>query len=272
MKISQRLTAGLAVALAVTALAGSPAVAAPPTNDVFGGAEIVAGLPFTALLDTTEATTDADDAELNAGCGAPATDASVWYSLTAAADESYLADVSASDYTAGVIVATGSPGGFEVIACGPGGAAWQATAGETYLVVVFDDQFDEGGNGGQMELAIDVAPPAPALEVTVDPTARFDAKTGWVTLSGTIMCGADAEFAFLDAQLTQRVGRFLIRGWGGAEITCDGTTNPWAIEMMGDNGLFKGGKSATVTFAVACGVAFCSDYMNETTVQLRGKR
>jgi hypothetical protein len=272
MKASQRLAAAVVAALAIVACTGAPALAAAPTNDVFSGAEPVGGLPFVASLDTTEATTDADDEELNLACGAPALDASVWYTFTPATDESYLADVSASNYSAGVFVATGVPGSFEVVACGPGGAAWQGTAGVTYSLLVMDDQQDGGGNGGQMELTIDVAPPPPALEVTVNSTAQFDSKTGSALLSGTMMCGQDAEFAFLEAQLTQRVGRLLIRGYGGTEVECDGTFRPWTIEVIGDNGLFKGGKSATATFAAACGGFFCSEYFNESTVQLKGKR
>lgn len=272
MKLSQRLAAAVAAALTVVAVTGAPAVAAPPGNDVYSGAEPIAAVPFSTTLDTTEATTDADDAELNATCGAPAMDASVWFTFTPTADEVYLADASASDYSAGVFVATGAPGSFEVLACGPGGAAWEATAGVTYSIIVIDDQEDGGGNGGTMVLTLDVAPPPPALEVTVDSTAQFDAKTGSAILSGTMMCGADAEFAFLDVQLTQRVGRLLIRGYGGTEVTCDGTTRPWTIEVLGDNGLFKGGKSVSATFAVACGLAFCSEYFNESTIQLKGKR
>ena len=256
----------------MVAITGTPALAAPPTNDVYGGAEVIAAVPFSTSLDTTEATTDADDAEMNATCGAPAMDASVWFTFTSTTDQAYLADASASDYSAGVFVATGAPGSFEVLACGPGGAAWQATAGQTYSILVIDDQEDGGGNGGTMALTLEVAPPPPALDVTVNPTAQFDSKTGSAILSGTIMCGADAEFAFLEAQLTQRVGRLLIRGFGGTDVTCDGTTRPWTIEVLGDNGLFKGGKSASATFAAACGVAFCSEYFNESTIQLKGKR
>ena len=125
---------------------------------------------------------------------------------------------------------------------------------------------------GSWQLTLEVAPPPPALDVTVNPIAQFDSKTGSAILAGTIMCGADAEFAFLEAQLTQRVGRLLIRGFGGTDVTCDGTTRPWTIEVLGDNGLFKGGKSASATFAAACGVAFCSEYFNESTIQLKGKR
>lgn len=272
MKGSQRLAAAVAAALTMVAITGTPALAAPPSNDVYGGAEVIAAVPFSTALDTTEATTDADDTEMNATCGAPAMDASVWFTFTSPTDEAYLADASASDYSAGVFVATGTPGSFEVLACGPGGAAWQATAGQTYSILVIDDQEDGGGNGGIMQLTLEVAPPPPALDVTVNPIAQFDSKTGSAILAGTIMCGADAEFAFLEAQLTQRVGRLLIRGFGGTDVTCDGTTRPWTIEVLGDNGLFKGGKSASATFAAACGVAFCSEYFNESTIQLKGKR
>src|SRR5438128_582141 len=77
-----------------------PAMAAPPSNDTITGATAITSLPFEETLDTTEATTDADDAALNANCGAPATDASVWYSLAVATDTGVAVDVSGSNYSA----------------------------------------------------------------------------------------------------------------------------------------------------------------------------
>lgn len=59
-------------------------------------------------LDTTEATTDGDDAQLNETCGAPATDASVWYAFVAGSDAVVVVDVSQSGYSAGVLVGVGS--------------------------------------------------------------------------------------------------------------------------------------------------------------------
>lgn len=271
MKVFHGLALAAATALLTVGLAAPPALAAAPSNDTYGGAVIIPAIPFSTALDTTEATTDADDAELNV-CGAPAMDASVWYSFTASGDEAYVADASASDYSAGVFVATGAPGSFVVLACGPGGVIWQATAGETYSIVVIDDQQDGGGNGGSMSLVVDVAPPPPALEVTTDPTGRFDARTGIATISGTLLCSEEAGVAFVEAQLTQRVGRLLIRGFGFTEVPCDGTAQPWSMEVFGDNGLFKGGKAASVTFSIACGLVFCSEYVAEGTVQLKGKR
>jgi hypothetical protein len=86
-----------------------PGFAAAPGNDTIGGAR-AASIRFSQVLDTTRATTDADDAQLNASCGAPATDASVWYTINLAADGGVVVDVSASDYSAGVLVGEGSPG------------------------------------------------------------------------------------------------------------------------------------------------------------------
>jgi hypothetical protein len=271
MKVTQRLAAACAGALTIAAVGVGPAAAVAPSNDTSAGAETIIGVPFSTTLDTTEATTDADDTELNAVCGAPAMDASVWYSFIPTSDDFYLADASASDYSTGVFVAIGSPGSFEVLACGPGGAAFEGLAGQNYSIIVIDDQSDGGGNGGLMDLTVDVAPPPPALDVTVDPVAQFDSKTGSALLSGTILCGAEAEFAFLETTLTQRVGRLLIRGFGGTEVTCDGTERPWTLEVIGDNGLFKGGKSVSATFSAACGLAFCSEYFDESTIQLKGK-
>ncbi len=270
MKVFHGLALAAATALLTVGLA-PPALAAVPSNDTYGGAEVIAAVPFSTTLDTTEATTDADDVELNV-CGAPAMDASVWYSFTATADGAYIADATASDYSAGVFVAVGSPGAFLVLACGPGGAVWEAAAGETYSIVVIDDQQDGGGNGGTMSLVVDVAPPPPDLEVTVDPTGRFDARTGTATISGTLLCSEDAVVASVEAQVTQRVGRLLIRGFGFTQVPCDGSAQPWSMEVIGDNGLFKGGKAVSVTFSVACGLVFCSEYFAEHTVQLKGKR
>ena len=40
-------------------------------------------------------------------------------------------------------------------------------------ILVFDDQLDGGGNGGVLNITIDVAPPAPTIDVTVNPVGEF---------------------------------------------------------------------------------------------------
>jgi hypothetical protein len=228
-------------------------------------------VPFTQTLDTTEATTDADDAELNALCGAPATDASVWYEFTAEADGSLVVDVSQSSFLAGAIVATGSPGNWTFVACGPDAVAWSAVAGETYTILVFDDQGDGGGNGGTLVITIDEAPPAPTIDVTVDPVGQFDPRTGSATISGTVTCTGEVEFAFLDVELRQTVGRVAtITGVSSLDVVCDGTTQSWSVEVFPVSGKFAGGKALSVTFAVACGPLECGTDYDEWIVRLRG--
>lgn len=264
-------TAFAAASLFVGALSSGSVAAAPPSNDVFGGATN-ASLGFFETLDTTDATTDADDQEANTFCGAPATDASVWYAFTPTSDSGVIVDVSGSDYSAGVIVVSGAPGAFDLVTCGPGAVVFFAGAGTNYYVLAFDDQFDGGGNGGSLQISFNVAPPPPTVDVTVDPTGRFN-KDGTATLSGTFTC-ADADFVEIFGDVSQAVGRFTIRGFFGffASGSCDGTPQHWTADVFADNGTFKGGRSLAVTFSFACGPVQCADGFGSQTVQLKGGR
>jgi hypothetical protein len=247
----------------------APAQAAVPDNDTFAGAFAIGSLPFTATVDTTDATTDRDDANANVDCGAPATDASVWYSYTATEDTAILVDVAKSSYAAGVLVATGGPGAFEVQACGPQTVGFPAVAGQTYYLLVFDDQSDGSGNGGQLVINVDIAPPTPTITGTVDPTASFNSKTGSATVHGTFTCSGAAEYAEVDVELHQQVGRGEVVGFNYVEVTCDAATHPWSIEIFPDLGTkFAGGKAASLTFTYACGVLDCSTDYQERVVQL----
>ena len=265
----KRMAVPSSAVLLFTFLFATPVLAAPPSNDDFAGRTVIAGLPYNETLDTSEATSEASDAELNTVCGAPALDASVWYEFTPAADVNVLVDVSASDYSAGVFVATGSPGAFgPVEACGPGFVGFFATAGTTYVLMIIDDQQDGSGNGGTLELSVTVAPPPPEIDLNVDPLGTFNPQTGSVTLTGTVTC-TDGAFAFIDIQLSQRVGRFTVRGFGFVDVACDGTAQPWTAEVFGDTGLFKGGQAVAATFGQACNEFDCGFTFEETTVRLR---
>jgi len=260
-----------ALALALSALGGSasPVLAAPPGNDVFTGAT-PATVGFSEVLDTTEATTDSDDAQLNANCAAPATDASVWYALDGT-DTGVVVDVSQSDYSAGVLVGVGSQGSLELVTCGPGAVAFFAVAGTTYYVLAIDDQFDGGGNGGSLSISFNEAPPPPTVDITVNRFGRVNARTGVATISGTYTCtNGDFIDVFVDAR--QNVGRFAILGSGGFFDfgTCDGSPHTWAADVFPQNGKFAGGKTITVTFAISCGIFECGVGFVEQKVQLRG--
>jgi len=266
-----RFIASVGAVVLASVLGVQPAFAAAPGNDTIGGAT-AAALGFSQVIDTTEATTDGDDAQLNATCGAPATDASVWYTVNLAADAAVVVDVSASDYSAGVLVGVGTPGALEIVACGPGTVAFSAAANTTYYVLAIDDQQDGSGNGGALHISFNAAPPPPTLSVTVEPRGTFNSKTGVATLYGTYTC-TNAAFIDIFGDVTQSVGRVAtIRG--SFEIfdvgTCDGSSQQWSADVFPESGTFAGGKSLTVAFSFACGVLECADGYTEQTVHLSG--
>jgi hypothetical protein len=261
----------LALAFGALGMSTSTALAAPPANDTFPNAT-TATIGFSESLDTTEATTDADDAQLNESCGAPATDASVWY-VFEGTGTNVVVDVSQSDYSAGVLVGVGTQGNLTTVACGPGGTIFFAEAGTTYYILAIDDQFDGGGNGGTLSISFSEAPPPPTVEITVDRFGSFDPKTGTATISGTYTC-TNGDFIDLFVEAQQTVGRFTIFGYGSFfDVgTCDGTAHTWSAEVFPQNGKFKGGKTLTITIGVSCGQFECGFGYIEQVVQLRGKK
>ena len=265
------VAAAVTAAAACSFLAPAALAAGPPPNDTAAAAiAVIKG--YTAVVDTTGATTDADDTQLNASCGAPATDASVWY--TYQGDGSgVLVDTNGSDYSSGISVGVGTPGNLETVACGPTAVGFLAEVGTTYYIQVFDDQLDLAGTGGSLHIAVADTPPPPGVDVTINPKGTFSSKTGTATISGTYSC-TNAEFIDLFLQARQRVGRGFVDGFGEvfAVATCDGTVHPWSAEIFPDGGKFAGGKSITVSVGFACGVVECGLGFTEQVVQLNGKK
>lgn len=268
-----RFSMALLIALLPLAFMSGTALAAAPSNDTFPGATAVT-IGFSQVLDTTQATTDSDDTQLNASCGAPATAASVWYAFTTVSDVGVVVDASQSNYSAGILVGKGTRGNLELLECGPSTVFFNATAGTTYYVLAFDDQGDGGGNGGSLRISFTQAPPPPTVDITVNRYGTVDAHTGIATLTGTYTCNNGSTLdAFVDA--SQKVGsgrNATIVGSGSFSVsgTCDGAAHTWSATVVPDSGKFAGGKSMSVTFAFACGAVQCTDGFTEQTVQLRG--
>jgi hypothetical protein len=254
-------------------LAAGPVLAAAPTNDVFGGREVVTALPFSVTVDTADATSDSNDAELHEQCGAPAMDASVWYEYTAPADGWIVLDATGSTYSVGLLVATGEPGAFGVQGCGPEGLLFFAAAGVTYHLLAFDYQGDGVGNGGTLVLSIEAGGGPPAIDLTVDPVGSFNARTGAATITGTVTCsGGEGEGegkSFIGVQLSQLVGRFRIAGEGGTEFACDGASHAWSAEILSSAGKFGGGRAFVSASSVACNVFDCAMAEASASVTLR---
>jgi hypothetical protein len=265
MRVRMQLAAAIGAVAVGTTMGAVPALAAAPTNDVAGGATTINALPFDTTVDTTQATTDADDAALNAQCGAPVTNGSVWYTYTAPAGVDGLAvDVSQSDFSAGVIIAEpDGQGGWVVDQCGPGGVGTTVVEGTTYRILAFSDT--PSVTGGNLVLHAEEAA-VPTVDLTVNPKGKVD-RQGNALISGTVTC-TDADFLDIYSSLKQSVGRFAITGDGYSTAACDGTPQRWTATIFPYNGKFAGGKSASVTDAFACGTVFCADGYVEQVVKL----
>ncbi len=266
-----RYAAMAALVLGTVTATAVPAWAAAPDNDGYAGRTVIGSLPFNQTLDTSEATTDPDDAALNAYCGYPATDASVWYQVTAPTTGTMVLNLYQSSYSAGAVVATGSPGNWTVAgACVSGYGTPPVVAGQTYTILAFDDQWDGGGNGGTLNISLDWGPPPPTLDITVNPSGQVDTRTGEATVSGTATC-TNAQWASAYVELRQAVGRLItVTGSGSAGLTCDGAPHTWAAEVYPYSGKFAGGKAAGTAYASACGPLECRDDSAQRTITLRG--
>ena len=269
MKLFLRALLSTAVGAALVPGVAVAAYAATPANDTAAGATVITSLPTTITQDTTAATTDSLDASLNADCGAPATNASVWFQYTDTTGNGFVATMGSSDYTGGFMVTEGDPSQGNLVACGPTTVGVRTTPGQTYYVVAFSDT---AVNGGHLEVTFDKAPPMPDLSVTADPKG-LAYKDGSAQVSGTYTCtNADGWNSEIDGTLTQRVGRVKIVGYFFVyPLQCDGASHAWSALVTSDNGLFRGGKAASVSFGYACGVLDCAEGYAEQAVQLNSR-
>jgi hypothetical protein len=264
----RRVLSAVAVSISLLCLSAGIVAAAPPGNDDISNATEITALPFSDSIDTSEATTAADDP--NCFGQGP----TVWYVYTPSADQTLLADTFGSDYDTTLSAYTGSPGDLEQIACNDdagfslqSAVVIEAEAGVTYYFMV--GAF-ASGPGGNLVFSADETELIPAqIDVTVNGTGRF-LKSGSAVVSGTVTCN-EGDFAFIEVDLQQRVGRVIIRGWGGTFLECDGTAQDWSVEVVGENGLFKGGRATANVFAESCGLFDCAFDFEQRTISLRGR-
>ena len=257
-----RRVLSVAVLLTLSAALAGPVLASTPGNDTYAGRTAITALPFSESIDTTEATTDADDVALNESCRFPGTAASVWYEFTAAADADHIISAAGgSDYAIGLIVAVGEPGRFEVLACGDKAIEhFGARAGQTYTVLAADIGVDDPPLGGLLVMTIEEEtpppppPPAPTVSLVVDASGHVDRATGVATIAGSLSCSVGAQFAFLEVELLsvptlQSVGFSFDFGEG---IVCDGTEQRWAMDVYPYSSPFRVGPVYARVMATAC--------------------
>ena len=155
-----RHVAAAAVLVISTAMMASPAWAAAPTNDTSPGATS-ATVGFSQVLDTTEATTDAEDAQLNGDLRGTGHGRQRLVHRRAGTGAGMVVDVSGSDYSAGVLVGAGLPGSLETVACGAGRWASSREYGTTYYVLAIDDQEGREPETGSPSTSRSTRRPAP---------------------------------------------------------------------------------------------------------------
>jgi hypothetical protein len=265
-------------ALLATVLLPAPVLAAPPANDDIASATVVAGVPYAdGPYDTTEATSAATDPGFCFDPEGSPDSATVWYSFTPTADDRYAASTFGSDYDTTLYVGTSNgAGGIDVITCtdDSGGTlqsavGWDASAGTEYLIAV--GTCCGGGasgqpGGGSLVFNLGIAPPAPVLDLAIDPVGHFSAY-GDVTLTGTLTC-ENANGAIVDASVERVAGRFRFRGFAFAELPCDGTQRI-TLQATSEDGRFTGGRASVFAFTEACNDFECVQDFVELQVRLR---
>jgi hypothetical protein len=134
------LTIILALAMMVLWVPSALAKPVRPANDEFKKATKIATLPFTDSINTSKATSASGDPT---DCGP--TNNSVWYVLTVQRAMTVAAGTFDSSYYANVAVYTGTQGALTQVTCDANEAWFEASAGQTYYVMV-TSPFGGGGS------------------------------------------------------------------------------------------------------------------------------
>jgi hypothetical protein len=243
------------------AQAGASLKAAPP-NDDLRNAVVIAALPFTHNVNTSEAKTSHGDPLGFENCDIGGH--TVWYQFSPTENIRVNANTVGSDYDPVFGVYTGRRGDLTQVTCNflPASATFEAIAGETYLLVVGSS---DGQPGGNLIFNVDVG-----LEVgvTIDPEGSVNPSTGVATISGTVTCSRTAFFELAGSVQQRKV--FVPQGGLFTQGGCDGVTR-WEAEAVPESGRFGAG-----TAEVSAGALFTADASTEerhgqasATVRLR---
>lgn len=253
------------VALMLATLLGPATVAAAaPSNDLPAGAIALPDeLPQTIDQDTTEATVTTDDV----GCGAGGFDAAtVWYTFAPTSDVQLFISTEKADYGVGVNVFDTTADAEHLTDCFGGAGIVGLEGGHVYYLM-FADTDGDARNGGSLSVNLEAVAPPIEIELTVDPKGAIN-KSGEATISGSISCSTNAEFAEVSASLRQSIGRFTIHGSGFEPVECGSSPTTWKVTIVGDNGRFAGGRATVEISAFACGATSCNEAFVAAAVRL----
>jgi hypothetical protein len=253
-----RPTLALALGLTLPMLGTSAALAAPPSNDGFGNATVIASLPFHDAIDTTEATRVGSDPF----CSEAGDSHTVWYSLTTSADVDISANTFGSDYDTTLSAYTGTRTSLTQVACNDDAGEtlqsailFRASAGVNYHVMVgsFDDT-----PGGALELSVAVAPPPIQITITIAPNGSVNAD-GVARIHGFITCSRPADPINLLGSVRQQRTRGATLGYFDGSVSCSERVR-WRARVVGETGFYHSGKVRATVVA-----SFSDELRGETT-------
>jgi hypothetical protein len=265
-----RRFAALVAGVALAVVSVSPALAAAPPNDDMASPTVIGSIPYTVTIDTTEATTSADDPGYCFGPELGTDPATVWFEYTATATGPLGATTFGSDYDTTLYIGIRDASGhFAQIACGDdsrnlqSAVRFDATAGTTYLFVVGTSPF-AGVNGGSLTFNLDVGPPMQVVDVTLDPAGTLSHKQ--VIFHGTVSCSAPTTFqSVVTVELDQGFGRKAADYIGFADITaCPGTNIPFDVVLDQQVGKVHAGAVTLQVIFAACNDFECGNKVIES--------
>lgn len=230
-----------AVVLGLLALP-TVAFAAPPSHDDFDHA-IVLDNRFGHSLDTTDATTAADDPDCGNGVSK-----TVWYTYTA--PDAYDATLTASVWTERDMVMgvyKGERGSLEQLSCSPARSYETAfshviPAGETVHIMLADA--GTLGIGGYVQVSFRATPPDVDVELTLTKTGLIETSSGVAVVRGTVECSRDAILRIYGA-VRQKQDRKSVTGYFNERKRCDeGELELWTARATPSRGTFIKGAAA----------------------------
>ncbi len=241
---SFRLWISLTIMVVIGFATVLPAHAAPPSNDDFDSATVIAkSLPFTDTINTAEATTSPDDPSCY-GNGP-----TVWYAFTPTENMQIVAHTFGSKYDTTLSVYTGASGSLDLITCHNDthyiGMGWEsmvlfdAVANQTYYFMVGSS---DSGPGGPLVFTVDQFRPL-TVDVQVGHTGFID-KHGNVLIHGTVTCSPKGYEIDVTGTMERTTGQRTTRGTfdvihdGGY---CEGEI-PWEATVSPESGQFKPGQ------------------------------
>ncbi|MGZ5400718.1 MAG: hypothetical protein ACXWDM_11975 [Nocardioides sp.] len=225
------LTVGVLLATSGAVVAATlPAYGAPPGNDSIANARTITGIPTRIVQDTREASPSADDGECVFGD-------SVWYRFRPTTTRTGRVVTIGSTFDSVLAVFRGPRDRRTLVACSDDAVGLDAaaqvrfTTGTRYWIAVSACCRASAAGGGSVLTLYRPRPAATTVSLDLD-SVETGAVSGRIFASGTVSCNTPSSVAAVSVTVSQRVGTFVARGTGFADVPlCDRTARSWSVQV-----------------------------------------